>query len=200
MHHYLSITPPLRGRLCSTMQPTTKIRPPKYSWQTRSINPALYYFTNHHEANHHLARLPHGPIGFDLEWRPNIRKGQPENRVALVQLATADTVILLHIHLMTRTCLPVPPSYSLTLSQNFQANWQSSSTRPPGSRQASAYNVRNPLSDPQRHSLFHQMIAKNYTATTVYPFAIASNSLFSPARSTMLDGREGTLIHSAWLD
>jgi ribonuclease D len=31
-----------------------------------------------------------------------MRKGQPENRVALVQLATLDTVILLHIHHMTQ--------------------------------------------------------------------------------------------------
>ncbi|KAG8220028.1 ribonuclease H-like domain-containing protein [Butyriboletus roseoflavus] len=83
---------------------------PKYSWRDRSTNPALFYFTNHHEANAHLASLPHGHIGFDLEWRPNYRKGQPENRVALVQLATADTVILLHIHHMTRTPLSHSPS------------------------------------------------------------------------------------------
>ena len=80
---------------------------PKYSWWDRSTSPALFYFTNHHEADAHLARLPHGHLGFDLEWRPNFRKGQQENRVALVQLATADTVILLHIYHMTRTCLRV---------------------------------------------------------------------------------------------
>ncbi|KAF8559334.1 ribonuclease H-like protein [Imleria badia] len=94
---------PLRGRPYATMHaPARKLHPPKYSWRHHSIRPALYYFTNHHEANELLAGLPHGPIGFDLEWRPNFRKGQPENRVALVQLATADTVILLHIHHMTQ--------------------------------------------------------------------------------------------------
>ena len=81
---------------------------PWYTWWSRSLSPALYYFTNHHEANALLACLPHGPIGFDLEWRPTFRKGQPENRVALVQLATADTVILLHVHFMTRMCLLCP--------------------------------------------------------------------------------------------
>jgi len=95
---------------------------PKYSWRHRSINSALYYLTNHHEANALLASLPHGPIGFDLEWRPNFRKGQPENRVALVQLATANTVILLHIHFMTRTCLLVAPCSPLTSLQNSRAS------------------------------------------------------------------------------
>ncbi|KAF8140017.1 ribonuclease H-like domain-containing protein [Boletus edulis] len=97
------MTPPLRGRTPPARKlHSSNIALPKYSWRHRSITPALFYFTNHHEANAHLARLPHGPIGFDLEWRPNIRKGQPENRVALVQLATADTVILVHVHLMTQ--------------------------------------------------------------------------------------------------
>lgn len=76
---------------------------PTYSWRDRSIHPRLFYYTNHNDANACLAHIRPGPIGFDLEWRPNFRKGMPENPVALVQLATADTVILLHIHLMTRT-------------------------------------------------------------------------------------------------
>lgn len=175
---------------------------PTYSWWSRAIKPALFYFTNHHEANALLARLPHGPIGFDLEWRPNIHKGQPENPVALVQLAIADTVILLHIHLMTRTYLPLLPLsfVSHPRSQNFQPSWQSSSTRPSGSRLVLASNVRNHFSDPQPHSLFQQMIAENYTATTAYLSAIASNFPFSPAPSTTLDGREATLISLASLD
>lgn len=42
-------------------------------------------------------------IGFDIEWRPNLRPGQPMNRVALVQLAIAQSVFLLHVkHLYGR--------------------------------------------------------------------------------------------------
>lgn len=146
-HHAFAAGPSLCIRIMHT---AGKSHPPhiypKYSWRYRTIKPAqLYYFTNHHEANAVLACLPHGPIGFDLEWRPNFSKGQPENRVALVQLATADTVILLHIHHMTRTCFPLAPYFPLTLFQNFQSNWRSYSTRPSGSRQASASNVRNHL-------------------------------------------------------
>jgi len=36
-------------------------------------------------------------IGFDLEWKPNFTKGHTENPVALIQLASADTIVLLHI-------------------------------------------------------------------------------------------------------
>ena len=150
---YPMIIPPLRGRTFSTMHalqnaPARKSHPslPVYSWWHGAVNPALFYFTNHHEANALLASLPPGPIGFDLEWRPNYRKGQPENDVALVQLATAETVILLHIYYMTRTCLHCRTMFFTDTPQNFQANWQSCSTRRPGSRQASASNVRSQLS------------------------------------------------------
>ena len=33
-------------------------------------------------------------VGLDIEWKPNFVKGQRENRVALIQLATAHLVIL----------------------------------------------------------------------------------------------------------
>ena len=43
-------------------------------------------------------------VGLDIEWKPNFVKGQRENRVALIQLATAHLVILVPIvHLR---CLP----------------------------------------------------------------------------------------------
>lgn len=55
------------------------------------------YITDPNVANNCLSALPHGPIGFDLEWKPCYRKDQPQNRVALIQLAAADCVLLLHI-------------------------------------------------------------------------------------------------------
>ncbi|KIM67056.1 hypothetical protein SCLCIDRAFT_1210529 [Scleroderma citrinum Foug A] len=74
---------------------------PQYDWQTRSLSrKPPRYFTDHIAANGALAALPQGPVGFDLEWRPNFFKGQAENRVAVVQLASADTVLLLQISRM----------------------------------------------------------------------------------------------------
>ncbi|KAF8845331.1 ribonuclease H-like protein [Paxillus ammoniavirescens] len=74
---------------------------PLYSWQDRIPKPTLSYITSHEVANAQLAHLPHGPLGFDLEWRPNFYKGQRENPVAVVQLATSDTIILLQISAMS---------------------------------------------------------------------------------------------------
>ncbi|KIJ68667.1 hypothetical protein HYDPIDRAFT_81491 [Hydnomerulius pinastri MD-312] len=74
---------------------------PQYSWRDRTSNPTLLYITDHRVANAQLDRLPHGPLGFDLEWRPNYRKGERENPVAVVQLASADIVMLLQISAMS---------------------------------------------------------------------------------------------------
>ncbi|KIK95633.1 hypothetical protein PAXRUDRAFT_11337 [Paxillus rubicundulus Ve08.2h10] len=74
---------------------------PLYSWQARASKPSLFYITDHKVANAQLARLPQGPLGFDLEWRPNFYKGMRENPVAVVQLASSDTVILLQISAMS---------------------------------------------------------------------------------------------------
>ncbi|KAI6045064.1 ribonuclease H-like domain-containing protein [Pisolithus marmoratus] len=70
---------------------------PLYSWRFKSPSRSLIYITDHNDANRLLSALPHGPIGFDLEWKPCYSKDQPENRVALVQLATADCILLLHV-------------------------------------------------------------------------------------------------------
>jgi hypothetical protein len=77
---------------------------PLYSWQDLIPKPTLSYITDHEVANAQLARLPQGPLGFDLEWRPNFYKGQRENPVAVVQLASYDTIILLQISAMSGTC------------------------------------------------------------------------------------------------
>ncbi|KIK26590.1 hypothetical protein PISMIDRAFT_8928 [Pisolithus microcarpus 441] len=72
---------------------------PLYSWNTSSPC-RLWYITDLDAANWFLSVLPHGPVGFDLEWKPCYAKDQPENRVALIQLAAADCVLLLHVHRM----------------------------------------------------------------------------------------------------
>ena len=41
-------------------------------------------------------------IGFDLEWKPRFKKGQPENPVALVQLASRDVIVLAQVTAMSR--------------------------------------------------------------------------------------------------
>lgn len=75
---------------------------PLYSWQDQSPAPTrIRYITNHLEADLELSRLAIGPLGFDLEWRPNYRKGGSENPVALVQLAGFDTILLLQISAMS---------------------------------------------------------------------------------------------------
>lgn len=73
---------------------------PAYSWQTNSTNTRLFYITDHEQANLAVSRLRKGPLGFDLEWRPNYTKGRPENPVALVQLSNEDTILLIHIYVM----------------------------------------------------------------------------------------------------
>lgn len=75
---------------------------PRYFWREQSPAPTrIRYITNHLEADFELSRLAIGPLGFDLEWRPNYRKGGRENPVALVQLAGFDTILLLHISAMS---------------------------------------------------------------------------------------------------
>ncbi|KAL4068284.1 ribonuclease H-like domain-containing protein [Scleroderma yunnanense] len=73
---------------------------PLYVWQSRSTCPSERYITHHRVANDALSTLPRGPIGFDLEWRPNFIKGQPENPVAVVQIASADTVLIIQVSKM----------------------------------------------------------------------------------------------------
>jgi hypothetical protein len=79
----------------------TRPQYPHYSWQAHYPPSSLQYITNHREADIALSQLAPGPLGFDLEWRPNYRKGAKENPVALVQLASHDTILLLHVSYMS---------------------------------------------------------------------------------------------------
>ncbi|KAG2155447.1 ribonuclease H-like domain-containing protein [Suillus clintonianus] len=74
---------------------------PRYSWRDQSPTSRLQYITDHQSADFALSQLAPGPLGFDLEWRPNYWKGASENPVALVQLSTHDTILLLHISAMS---------------------------------------------------------------------------------------------------
>ncbi|KAG1757304.1 ribonuclease H-like domain-containing protein [Suillus lakei] len=75
---------------------------PRYFWREQSPAPTrIRYITDHREADFELSRLAIGPLGFDLEWRPNYRKGASENPVALVQLAGFDTILLLQVSAMS---------------------------------------------------------------------------------------------------
>ncbi|KAF5355649.1 hypothetical protein D9756_004211 [Leucocoprinus leucothites] len=84
-------------------QPTTNRAPEPtipYSWREWHPNIELVYIRHHDQANKALERLAGGPYGFDLEWKPNFVKGQAENRVALVQIANHETILLLQVTAM----------------------------------------------------------------------------------------------------
>lgn len=70
---------------------------PIYSWRERSTGTRLLYITECQQANEAIESLSRGPMGFDLEWRPNFVKGEAENPVALVQLANEDTILLVQV-------------------------------------------------------------------------------------------------------
>jgi len=74
---------------------------PHYSWRANNPTSSLQYITDHRAADIALSQLAPGPLGFDLEWRPNFRKWEKENPVALVQLASHDTVLLLQVGAMS---------------------------------------------------------------------------------------------------
>jgi hypothetical protein len=84
-------------------QPQTKV-PERtynlYSWKQYSPAARLVYIRDPNELEQELSRLQPGPLGFDLEWKPNYVKGGMENPVALVQLASIDLVLLIQLTAM----------------------------------------------------------------------------------------------------
>lgn len=78
---------------------------PLYDWSTIAPYTNLHYITDLAAAEAALARFQPGLVGFDLEWKPNWRRGQQENPVALVQLANKETILLLQITAMR--CVPI---------------------------------------------------------------------------------------------
>ena len=75
-----------------------------YSWKAKAPHARLVHIRDWHTAEQEIARFKPGPCGFDLEWKPNWRKGQLENPVALVQLANEDTVLLIQVIAMRGEC------------------------------------------------------------------------------------------------
>ena len=75
--------------------------PPKpfYSWRNIHPEAKCHYVRDVHQANT-LVGLLQGPVGFDLEWKPTFRKGQPENPVSLIQLANQDLILLIQVSAM----------------------------------------------------------------------------------------------------
>jgi ribonuclease D len=69
-----------------------------------ATQPEVRYTYNVDQANALIARLTFapGPLGFDIEWKPNFTKGRPDNPVALVQLSNADDAVLIQLSAMSR--------------------------------------------------------------------------------------------------
>lgn len=62
--------------------------------------PELIYTRDEKEVERVL-KLLKGPLGFDLEWKPNLRKGTKENKTALVQVCDQNIILLVHIAKMS---------------------------------------------------------------------------------------------------
>ncbi|KAH0590366.1 Werner syndrome ATP-dependent helicase like protein [Termitomyces sp. J132] len=81
------------------MPPQTQ--PPVYHWRTIHPNATLHYVRDLVVANSLLNDL-RGPVGFDLEWRPNFIKDAPENPVAIVQLANETMILVIQVSAMKK--------------------------------------------------------------------------------------------------
>jgi len=71
-----------------------------YSWKEYNSLAKMLYIRDHQQANKELSELNATVLGFDLEWKPTFYRGGKENRVALVQLASYNTILLLQISAM----------------------------------------------------------------------------------------------------
>ncbi|KAG8905931.1 hypothetical protein FRB99_007936 [Tulasnella sp. 403] len=85
---------------------------PPQPWQAHV---RLHYATTTLEAERATKRLKldRGPLGFDVEWRPNFQKGVPEHPVALVQICDENTIVLAQISAMEQQ---LPPSIAAILT------------------------------------------------------------------------------------
>lgn len=71
-----------------------------YSWRTFEPPPSFEYVTDSNRADELLESLQPCVFGFDVEWKPVFLKGQPENKVALIQLANNEVIYLLQVSAM----------------------------------------------------------------------------------------------------
>lgn len=105
----------------SKPQEKTKKKPdliklPPYSFLERSPKSKIIYVRTAGEADRAIVALrsalrtdpAHNQIlGFDLEWKPKFKKGQSENPVALVQLASRNLIVLAQVSAMD--CMSLLP-------------------------------------------------------------------------------------------
>lgn len=69
--------------------------------------PELIYTRDEKEVERVL-KLLKSPLGFDLEWKPTLRKGAKENKTALVQVCDQNIILLVHIAKMSCTFYFLP--------------------------------------------------------------------------------------------
>jgi hypothetical protein len=100
--------------LNNTTSQTSPLKP-LYSWRNIHPEAKCHYIRDVHQANT-LVGLLQGPVGFDLEWKPTFRKGQPENPVSLIQLANQEAILLIQVSAMSGK--PLSKMQSLFLSPN----------------------------------------------------------------------------------
>jgi len=87
----------------ASLQPAPPPKPSVvYSWKEFHPTASVTYVRDHRQADYLLQRLNKGPYGFDLEWKPNFTKGRAQNRVALVQIANDQSILLLQVSAMQR--------------------------------------------------------------------------------------------------
>ncbi|TFK41333.1 ribonuclease H-like domain-containing protein [Crucibulum laeve] len=94
---------PLPGQSQTPDAQSTPSKPPPtipYSWKTKNPTARRVYIRDVDLANREIALLNSDSVGFDLEWKPTFLKGAPENPVALVQIATYDTILLIQVSAM----------------------------------------------------------------------------------------------------
>ncbi|KAG6815861.1 hypothetical protein H0H87_010717 [Tephrocybe sp. NHM501043] len=82
------------------MPPPTESQPPPYHWHNIHPNARISYVRDSHLANALIDTL-HGPVGFDLEWKPTFTKNTPENPVAIVQLANENDIAVIQVSAMS---------------------------------------------------------------------------------------------------
>ncbi|KAL7747771.1 hypothetical protein RI367_006895 [Sorochytrium milnesiophthora] len=77
----------------------TDAPPVPFDYQTYDPKPLVYYTSSSAEAASLISHLKSDDdvYGFDVEWRPNFIAGRPENPVALLQLASRECILLLHL-------------------------------------------------------------------------------------------------------
>ena len=81
---------------------------PLYDWSLATPRPRLRYLKNCEDADSAIQELVAKKVravGFDIEWRPQFLPKQPENPVALVQLASEDAIYLFQITSMRGAAL-----------------------------------------------------------------------------------------------